>query len=45
MANADTVLNPPSVKKKSSFVDLRFTDPRGKWQHITFDLSMRTKIS
>ena len=22
------------------FVDLRFTDPKGKWQHVTFDLSM-----
>lgn len=22
------------------FVDLRFTDPRGKWQHVTFDKAM-----
>src|SRR5215475_7516866 len=22
------------------FVDCRFTDPRGKWQHVTFDVSM-----
>jgi len=22
------------------FVDLRFTDPRGKMQHVSFDLSM-----
>ncbi|MEM6649017.1 MAG: type I glutamate--ammonia ligase [Pseudomonadota bacterium] len=22
------------------FVDLRFTDPRGKWQHVTFDVAM-----
>ncbi|RFB05721.1 type I glutamate--ammonia ligase [Parvularcula marina] len=22
------------------YVDLRFTDPRGKWQHVTFDRSM-----
>jgi len=22
------------------FVDLRFTDPRGKWQHVTYDLSL-----
>ena len=22
------------------YVDLRFTDPRGKWQHVTFDKSM-----
>src|SRR5260221_436355 len=23
--------------KEVKFVDLRFTDPRGKWQHVTFD--------
>ncbi|MCW2273618.1 type I glutamate--ammonia ligase [Rhodoblastus acidophilus] len=22
------------------YVDLRFTDPKGKWQHVTFDISM-----
>src|SRR5436305_1319742 len=22
------------------FVDFRFTDPRGKWQHVTFDISI-----
>ncbi|WP_234051971.1 MULTISPECIES: type I glutamate--ammonia ligase [unclassified Xanthobacter] len=22
------------------YVDLRFTDPRGKWQHVTFDICM-----
>ena len=21
------------------FVDMRFTDPRGKWQHVTQDIS------
>ena len=26
--------------KDIKFVDVRFTDPRGKWQHVTFDLSM-----
>jgi len=26
--------------KDVKFVDLRFTDPRGKWQHVTFDLSL-----
>ena len=26
--------------KEVKFVDMRFTDPRGKWQHVTFDLSM-----
>ena len=22
------------------YVDLRFTDPRGKWQHVTFDIAL-----
>ena len=22
------------------YVDLRFTDPRGKWQHVTYDVSL-----
>ena len=22
------------------YVDFRFTDPRGKWQHVTFDKTM-----
>src|SRR5215207_97427 len=22
------------------YVDFRFTDPRGKWQHVTFDISI-----
>jgi glutamine synthetase len=39
MANAETVLK-LIREKEVKFVDLRFTDPRGKWQHITFDLSM-----
>ena len=25
---------------KLKFVDLRFTDPKGKWQHVTFDQSL-----
>jgi glutamine synthetase len=29
--------------KEVKFVDLRFTDPRGKWQHVTFDLSLITE--
>ena len=30
-----------TIKDKDiRFVDLRFTDPRGKWQHVTFDRSM-----
>ncbi|HEX3945839.1 MAG TPA: type I glutamate--ammonia ligase [Rhizomicrobium sp.] len=37
--------NPSSIlklikEKEVKFVDLRFTDPRGKWQHVTFDLSL-----
>ena len=39
MANANTILK--LIKDKEvKFVDLRFTDPRGKWQHVTFDLSL-----
>jgi glutamine synthetase len=26
--------------EKIKFVDLRFTDPKGKWQHVTFDQSL-----
>ncbi|MEM8936701.1 MAG: type I glutamate--ammonia ligase [Pseudomonadota bacterium] len=26
--------------EKIRYVDLRFTDPRGKWQHVTFDNSL-----
>jgi glutamine synthetase len=39
MSDAKSVLK--LIKDKEvKFVDLRFTDPRGKWQHVTFDLSM-----
>ena len=39
MANPGTILK--LIKEKEvKFVDLRFTDPRGKWQHVTFDLSL-----
>ena len=27
-------------EKDVKFVDLRFTDPRGKWQHVTFDTAL-----
>ena len=27
-------------EKDAEFVDLRFTDPRGKLQHLTLDLSL-----
>src|ERR1700755_3648733 len=26
--------------KEVKYVDVRFTDPAGKWQHVTFDLMM-----
>ncbi|MBV9332337.1 MAG: type I glutamate--ammonia ligase [Alphaproteobacteria bacterium] len=39
MSNPSHVLS--TIKSKEvKFVDLRFTDPRGKWQHVTFDLSL-----
>ena len=27
-------------EKEVKYVDVRFTDPKGKWQHVTFDLMM-----
>ena len=37
MSNAETVLS--TIKDKDvKFVDLRFTDPRGKMQHLTMDV-------
>jgi glutamine synthetase len=38
MATAKEILDDIKTKEVK-FVDLRFTDPRGKWQHVTFDLS------
>src|ERR1700742_5222161 len=39
MADAKSILK--LIKDKEvKFVDLRFTDPKGKWQHVTFDLSL-----
>ena len=39
MTTAKEVLQ--SIKDNDvKYVDLRFTDPRGKWQHVTFDISM-----
>ncbi len=39
MATAKDVLK--LIKEKDvKYVDLRFTDPRGKWQHVTFDVGM-----
>ena len=37
--SADAILK--KIKDENiKFVDLRFTDPRGKWQHVTFDQSL-----
>jgi glutamine synthetase len=39
MKTAEEVLK--AIKDKDvKYVDLRFTDPRGKWQHVTFDVSV-----
>ena len=39
MKTADDVLK--AIKDKDvKYVDCRFTDPRGKWQHVTFDVSI-----
>jgi glutamine synthetase len=39
MKSADEVLK--AIKDKDvKYVDCRFTDPRGKWQHVTFDVSL-----
>ncbi len=39
MTDANSVLQ-MMQDKDVKFVDLRFTDPRGKWQHVTLDASM-----
>jgi glutamine synthetase len=42
MATAEDILK--MIKEKEvKFLDLRFTDPKGKQQHVTFDLSMVDK--
>jgi glutamine synthetase len=39
MKTAKDVLT--EIKDKDvKYVDFRFTDPRGKWQHVTFDISL-----
>ncbi len=39
MTTAKDVLS--LIKEKDvKYVDFRFTDPRGKWQHVTFDITM-----
>ncbi len=38
---ADTTSVKQLIKEKDvKYVDLRFTDPRGKWQHVSFDVSL-----
>ncbi len=39
MANVRSVLQTIS-EKDVKYVDLRFTDPKGKWQHVSFDTGM-----
>ena len=42
MSTAENILQ--LIKDKEvKFVDLRFTDPRGKWQHVSYDLSLVDK--
>jgi glutamine synthetase len=39
MANAQSILE--LIKEKGiKYVDLRFTDPKGKWQHVTYDIAV-----
>ncbi|MEM9123243.1 MAG: type I glutamate--ammonia ligase, partial [Pseudomonadota bacterium] len=39
MADANTIMK--LIKDRDvKYVDLRFTDPKGKWQHVTFDIGM-----
>ena len=39
MSDASSVLK--QIKDETvEYVDLRFTDPRGKWQHVSFNVSM-----
>ncbi len=39
MADASSVLK-LIQEKDVKYVDLRFTDPKGKWQHVTFDRAL-----
>src|SRR6185312_16083777 len=44
MKTAKDVLK--SIKDNDvKYVDLRFTDPRGKWQHVTFDAGMIDEVA
>ena len=39
MTTAKAILK--QIKEEDiKYVDFRFTDPRGKWQHVTFDVSI-----
>src|SRR6201986_4357878 len=40
MANSPADIQPLIKSKEIKFVDLRFTDPRGKWEPVPFDLSL-----
>ncbi len=42
MSDAKSVLDLIAAEN-AEYVDFRFTDPRGKWQHITYDISEVTE--
>src|SRR3546814_3849220 len=39
MADAKAVVK-KRKEAETKYVDFRFTDPRGKWQHVAFDIGM-----
>ena len=39
MADAKSIVK-QLKEKDAKYVDFRFTDPRGKWQHVAFDITM-----
>src|SRR3546814_15809747 len=39
MADAKSVVK-KLKEAETKYVDFRFTDPRGKWQHVAFDIGM-----
>ena len=39
MADAKSIIK-KLKEKETKYVDFRFTDPRGKWQHVAFDITM-----
>src|SRR5690606_11791787 len=39
MADAKSIVK-QLKDKDTKYVDFRFTDPKGKWQHVAFDIGM-----